>query len=184
MEKGYSTLFNKTFKLSIFERDGFQCQLCEKKGGTLHCHHIDYNKRNNDRKNFVTLCNSCHAKTNHNREFWKKHFNHQHKKYSLVIGRFQCLPPHEGHIGIIRQLLADGQNVCVAMRRYDGEESDPFSYFERLKEFEYIFQKEIEDGRVIVIDIPNVTEVVYGRKPGWKIKEITLSEGSSKNKRN
>lgn len=36
--------------------------------------HIDYNKHNLSPENLVTLCKSCHAKTNFNRNYWIKYF--------------------------------------------------------------------------------------------------------------
>lgn len=38
----------------------------------LSCHHIDYNKKNNDIHNLIPLSTSNHTKTNYNRFFWKK----------------------------------------------------------------------------------------------------------------
>jgi 5-methylcytosine-specific restriction endonuclease McrA len=35
------------------------------------CHHIDYDKANNDISNLILLCQSCHVKTNRNRDMWK-----------------------------------------------------------------------------------------------------------------
>jgi len=40
----------------------------------LSVHHIDYNKYNLNPDNLITLCVSCHSKTNHNREKWINHF--------------------------------------------------------------------------------------------------------------
>lgn len=40
----------------------------------LSIHHIDYNKLNTIKENCVCLCNSCHTKTNFNREHWTKFF--------------------------------------------------------------------------------------------------------------
>ena len=37
-------------------------------------HHIDYDKNNLDPKNLITLCQSCHIKTNYNRTFWMRYF--------------------------------------------------------------------------------------------------------------
>jgi len=36
--------------------------------------HIDYNKKNCNPDNLITLCHSCHSKTNHNRNYWVKKF--------------------------------------------------------------------------------------------------------------
>jgi len=37
-------------------------------------HHIDYNKRNNEETNLISLCKSCHADSNYDRDIWKIHF--------------------------------------------------------------------------------------------------------------
>ncbi len=64
----------------IRKRDNFICQLCdmhqEKNKKSLDVHHIDYNKKNNLVQNLISLCHSCHAKTNKSkRPFWIKHFH-------------------------------------------------------------------------------------------------------------
>ena len=54
-------------------RDNHKCQICAFKSmitGELHVHHIDYDKRNNGFGNLITLCHSCHSKTNHHRTEW------------------------------------------------------------------------------------------------------------------
>jgi len=33
------------------------------------------NKMNSKSENLITLCNKCHGKTHHNREYWIKYFN-------------------------------------------------------------------------------------------------------------
>ena len=43
---------------SIFERDNFKCQICNKKATLIH--HIDRNWQNNNPTNLVSLCNTCH----------------------------------------------------------------------------------------------------------------------------
>ena len=59
----------RTLRESICERDSYACALCGKDGNTVH--HIDYNKRNNDPANLITLCNRCHSGTNvSKRAYW------------------------------------------------------------------------------------------------------------------
>jgi len=74
----YSHKFTKELKLMIRKRDEFTCKQCgrtEKKlGYNLNIHHIDYNKKNSDPNNLISLCNSCHAQTNFSREDWTKYF--------------------------------------------------------------------------------------------------------------
>lgn len=61
----YGIEFNKEKKQFILERDNYKCQdpNCES-AENLHIHHIDYNKLNSNSENLITLCVSCHAKTN------------------------------------------------------------------------------------------------------------------------
>ena len=70
----YSVDWTRTLRRSIRERDKYVCQLCKKPQGdrALAVHHIDYNKKNCDPKNLITLCNNCHQKTNFNRDYWMK----------------------------------------------------------------------------------------------------------------
>jgi len=72
--KPYDQNFNRQFKKLIRKRDNNICMVCrisrEKLHKSLHIHHLDYNKLNSIPKNCISLCNSCHAKTNINREEW------------------------------------------------------------------------------------------------------------------
>lgn len=68
----YSPEWTDVLKEMIRERDNYTCQLCGKKGYPIH--HIDYNKKNCNPDNLITLCKSCHTKTNWNREKWKALF--------------------------------------------------------------------------------------------------------------
>ena len=100
----------------------------------------------------------------------------RHKQWSLVLGRFQCLPPHEGHQQLIRTLLKEGKNVLIALRKEDKTNKNPYSVGQRKRAFKKIFKKEIKERKIKIIGIDNITEVVYGRKPGWRIREIKLSK--------
>mgnify|MGYP001559215491 CR=1 FL=1 len=72
----YTTDWTKTLKRSIKERDHYICQLCNQQQDDIifPIHHIDYDKKNCNPKNLITLCISCHAKTNFNHEFWINYF--------------------------------------------------------------------------------------------------------------
>lgn len=70
----YAPVFaDKRFKAGIRERDNNECQNpdCRKNCDTLTIHHINYDKKNCEPKNLITLCNSCNARANYNREFWQ-----------------------------------------------------------------------------------------------------------------
>ena len=66
--ESYSVDWTETLRRSIRERDHYVCQWCSNEGNEVH--HIDYNKENCDPRNLITLCFSCHRKTNYNRKIW------------------------------------------------------------------------------------------------------------------
>lgn len=77
----YGINWTDILRESIRDRDEYTCQICgihqdELTGMNkkLDVHHIDYNKKNLDPDNLITLCRTCHVKTNHNRDYWKKYF--------------------------------------------------------------------------------------------------------------
>ena len=74
----YDVFFNNKFKRAIRKRDNQICMLCgihkERLNRALDIHHINYNKLLTISENCISLCNSCHTKTNENREHWTKFF--------------------------------------------------------------------------------------------------------------
>jgi len=69
----YTVNWNETLKRSIRERDKYTCQLCldQQSDNAFDVHHIDYDKKNCNPINLIPLCESCHSKTNYNRDFWE-----------------------------------------------------------------------------------------------------------------
>ena len=61
-ERPYPLSYRKIRNV-IKERDGYSCQRCGKEEIDVshHIHHIDFDKRNTDADNLITLCPSCHA---------------------------------------------------------------------------------------------------------------------------
>ena len=74
--KSYTTDWTETLRKSIRQRDKYTCQICRKEPA-IYCHHIDYNKKNCNPNNLITLCKNCHSKTNTNRNHWINYFNIQ-----------------------------------------------------------------------------------------------------------
>ena len=93
-------------------------------------------------------------------------------RYSLFIGRWQ--PFHKGHQALIQRVLDEGKNVCVAIRDTEISEDNPYTAEEREQMIKDVFPQ------VKVIVIPDIEEVVYGRKVGWGIREIRLDEDTEK----
>jgi len=65
----------KEWRNSVFERDGFTCQICGATDVHLHVHHLkpfaDYPKLRLDSENGQTVCLICHGKI-HGKEFKKR----------------------------------------------------------------------------------------------------------------
>ena len=83
----YPEEWKDDIKEAIRKRDNYICQLCgihqdELKGWQkkLNVHHKDYIKDNLNPDNLISLCRSCHTKTNHNRNYWIKYFENKLSK--------------------------------------------------------------------------------------------------------
>jgi len=90
----YDINFNNKFKRAIRKRDNQICMLCgihrEKLKRALDVHHIDYNKLLSIPQNCVSLCTSCHTKTNWNRKNWTKFFQSLlAEKYGYIYNKNQ-----------------------------------------------------------------------------------------------
>jgi hypothetical protein len=62
---------DKDFKRSIKDRDGNKCLNpdCWKTAKRLTIHHVDYDKKNCEPYNLITLCTSCNSRANKDREW-------------------------------------------------------------------------------------------------------------------
>ncbi len=86
----YGIDFNETKKQQVLERDNYICQdpNCDGNHKKLHIHHIDYDKKNNNPENLITLCNSCHSKTNpkNKRQYYTEFYQ------NIMMGKLmECL---------------------------------------------------------------------------------------------
>jgi len=73
----------KSLRESIRQRDNYKCQVCGvpqlECSQELSVHHIDYNKNNLKTTNLISMCKSCHQKTNFKREYWIQYFKGGYK---------------------------------------------------------------------------------------------------------
>jgi hypothetical protein len=83
----YPVEWKETLRRSIRERDNYICQICNKQqGDKAHdVHHIDYNKKNCNPENLITLCVVCHAKTSYHRDYWKDYFKRSAENKQLAV---------------------------------------------------------------------------------------------------
>lgn len=70
-----SAWVDEEYKEDIRARDGYKCQGVDCRGNSFHLaleiHHIDYDKKNCHPSNLITLCKSCNARANFNRQWWQ-----------------------------------------------------------------------------------------------------------------
>jgi adenylylsulfate kinase len=90
--------------------------------------------------------------------------------YSLLIGRWQ--PLHAGHKKLIQSVLDEGKQVCVAIRETEVSPENPYTVGERREMIRQAFPQ------VMIIVIPNISEVVFGRRVGYGIREIALDKAT------
>lgn len=90
-------------------------------------------------------------------------------QWSLFIGRWQ--PLHEGHKELFRQVISEGGKVCVAIRNGEINEKNPFSVSEVMSKIAEQMKPEIEYGKLMVIQIPDICSVEFGRGVGYDIIE-------------
>ena len=88
---------------------------------------------------------------------------------TLMLGRYQ--PWHEGHHALYKEAGQRTEQVMLGVRNtYMTSEKDPLT-FDQVKE--YIAKDEFMDGSMVV-RLPNITNIVYGRDVGYKIEQVDL----------
>jgi hypothetical protein len=89
---------------------------------------------------------------------------------TLQLGRYQ--PWHEGHQALKDEAHKRTEQVLVGVRNtYGTSEKDPLTYEEVER---YIYQNSEERVGTLVLRLPNITNIVYGRDVGYKIEHIDL----------
>ena len=105
------------------------------------------------------------------------------KPTSQMLGRWQ--PWHDGHTALFKKALKKSGQVCIMFRDVsgvdagvDGQEDNPFKFEEvkkriidGLSSHGYEYEKEY-----IVLKVPNVTDISYGRGVGYTFTEHDLGE--------
>jgi adenylylsulfate kinase len=93
------------------------------------------------------------------------------KPTALMVGRYQ--PFHDGHKALVTEAIRRVGQVCIAVRDTVGtDDKNPFS-FEYIRAWIDHGLREYE-GRYIVVQVPNITNIFYGRDVGYSIERIEL----------
>ena len=100
-----------------------------------------------------------------------------------MLGRWQ--PWHDGHTELFKRALQKTGQVCIMYRDVggsdagiDGQADNPFQ-FEEVKEniIEGLSKHGYEEGKeYVVIKVPNIVDISYGRGVGYSFTEHDLGE--------
>ncbi|HWF95481.1 MAG TPA: adenylyl-sulfate kinase [Xanthobacteraceae bacterium] len=90
---------------------------------------------------------------------------------ALFLGRYQ--PFHDGHKALIIEGLQRVGQACIAVRNTQGIDENNPSDFEHVRAR---IEQGLEEfqGRFVVVSVPNITDVLYGRDVGDTIERIDL----------
>lgn len=95
------------------------------------------------------------------------------KPTAFFLGRYQ--PFHDGHKALVEEGLRRVGQVCIAVRSTAGtDEKNPY-------EFEYVKARieaalDVHAGKFVVLQVPNITQIFYGRDVGYGVERIELAQ--------
>jgi cytidyltransferase-like protein len=94
---------------------------------------------------------------------------------ALFIGRYQ--PFHDGHKRLIEEGMKRVGQVCIAVRDTQGtDEKNPFDFQTVKARIEAALWQ--HRGRFVVVPVPNITHVFYGRDVGYVVERLHLDEST------
>jgi len=91
------------------------------------------------------------------------------KKYAIFIGRYQ--PYHWGHIELVEQKLKEGVPALIMVRDIEPDEKNPFTTEQTVDMIRKYHSAKADD--VVVMIIPDIESVNFGRGVGYEINEYT-----------
>jgi adenylylsulfate kinase len=95
------------------------------------------------------------------------------KPTALFVGRYQ--PFHDGHRALICGGLRRVGQVCIGVRDTSGiDGSNPFDFEYVRARIEYALRE--FEGRFLIVPLPNLTHIFYGRDVGYAVERIDLDK--------
>ena len=90
-------------------------------------------------------------------------------QFAMFVGRWQ--PLHAGHKALFQQALDEGKNVLICIRDIAPDEKNPFFPEEVHVNIIAAYSKQVSEGRVKVMVIPDICSIEFGRGVGYDIIE-------------
>ena len=91
-----------------------------------------------------------------------------------MLGRWQ--PWHAGHRALFERAVAKTGQVCIMIRDCEGwNDSNPF----KREEVENFIHQDLQEkyaGQYIILFVPNIVNITYGRDVGYKIEQEVFDE--------
>ncbi len=100
-----------------------------------------------------------------------------------MLGRWQ--PWHDGHTELFKKALKKTGQVCIMFRDVDGVDAgtegqadNPFAFEEVKKKIKAELEKHgfEENKEFVVVKVPNIVDISYGRGVGYTFTEHDLGE--------
>ena len=107
---------------------------------------------------------AAHILDNRPRPVWN-----DQKETVQMLGRWQ--PWHAGHRALFERAIAKTGQVAIMVRDCQGwNDSNPFN-FDQVTNFIKRDLEPLYQGQFVVIKVPNIVNITYGRDVGYKIEE-------------
>ena len=92
---------------------------------------------------------------------------------ALLVGRYQ--PFHDGHKALVTEAIKKSGQCCIALRDVGGTDKDNPYDFHIVRDNIMHACREF-GNKVNVIELPNITDILYGRGVGYNIEQINLDK--------
>lgn len=100
--------------------------------------------------------------------------NSKKLKTALIIGRWQ--PWHKGHRALFTAALARAEKVAIGVRStHATDKKNPFT-FDEVSKFIHADLDSDFSGKYEIIELPNITNVIYGRDVGYKVEKVSFDD--------
>ena len=86
-----------------------------------------------------------------------------------LLGRYQ--PWHDGHLELFKRAHGKTGQVVIMVRDTGEEHHDRMNMIRNLESHGYTHHLDFE-----IMDVPNITNITYGRDVGYKIEKEILDE--------
>ena len=110
-----------------------------------------------------------------------------YKPTTLMLGRWQ--PWHEGHTSLFKKALLETGQVCIQVRKVPKDsdasggrtvtqDDNPFDFETIKKNISDTLEREgfIQNEDYIIMEVPNIVDISYGRGVGYTFTEHDLGE--------